>query len=78
MQPVEPVEPVEPVQIVLNGEPRELSGTTSVGNLLEQLDLDPNRVAVEINRRILKRAEFGAIQMTEGDEVEVVTFVGGG
>jgi thiamine biosynthesis protein ThiS len=75
---MQPVDPVEPVEIVLNGEPRELPGTTSVGSLLEELGLDPNRVAVEINRRILKRAEFGATRMTEGDEVEVVTFVGGG
>lgn len=70
--------PMEPIRIVLNGEPHELSSPTSVLGLLEGLALDSGRVAVEINRRILTRAEFEAVEVSEGDEVEVVTFVGGG
>lgn len=75
---MEPVQPVQPVRIVLNGEPHQLSHPGSVRRLLDELGLDPDRVAVEVNRRILKRAELDAIEMREGDEVEVVTFVGGG
>jgi thiamine biosynthesis protein ThiS len=62
----------------LNGEPRELSPGTSVRALLEELKLDPNRVAVEWNRRILRRTEFHTAVVADGDEVEIVTFVGGG
>ena len=51
---------------------------TSVGELLEDLGLDAARVAVEVNRRILRRAEFRSAVVREGDELEVVTFVGGG
>ena len=57
---------------------RELPPGTSVQTLLEELDLDPGRVAVEWNHRILRRAEFGAALVSDGDELEVVTFVGGG
>jgi len=62
----------------LNGEPRELPPGTSVQSLLEELGCDPNRVAVEWNRRILRRTEFRNALVSEGDELEVVTFVGGG
>ena len=66
------------MRIVLNGEPQDLPSPVSVRCFLQELGLDPHRVAVEINRRILKRAEFERVEMRDGDEVEVVTFVGGG
>jgi thiamine biosynthesis protein ThiS len=64
--------------IRLNGERRELETLASVQALLDELGLDRERVAVEVNRRILKRTEFDAVTLDDGDEVEVVTFVGGG
>ncbi len=66
------------MQIRLNGERRDLSNLVSVRVLLDELGLDRERVAVEVNRRILKRSEFEAVTIEDGDEVEVVTFVGGG
>ena len=66
------------MQIVLNGEPRRFESETSVARLLETLGLDARRVAVEVNRRILKRADFARSQLSEGDQIEVVHFVGGG
>ena len=66
------------MQIQLNGERRDLSNLVSVRVLLDELGLDRERVAVEVNRRILKRSEFEAVTIEDGDEVEVVTFVGGG
>jgi thiamine biosynthesis protein ThiS len=66
------------MQVLLNGEPHELAPLTSVRALLEDLGLDARRVAVELNRRILKRAELDQVRVREGDEIEVVTFVGGG
>lgn len=66
------------MQIRLNGEPRDLDDRISVRVLLDELGLDRERVAVELNRRILKRSEFEAVTVDDGDELEVVTFVGGG
>jgi thiamine biosynthesis protein ThiS len=66
------------LQIRLNGERRNLEAVVSVQTLLDQLGLDRERVAVELNRRILKRSEFERVTVENGDEVEVVTFVGGG
>jgi sulfur carrier protein len=64
--------------IRLNGEPYELPGPVTVSELLSRLDIDARRVAVEVNFEVLKRATFDGVQLKEGDEVEVVNFVGGG
>lgn len=64
--------------ILLNGERHPLSRAMTVRELLDELELPPERVAVELNRRILKRADFDRVQVADGDELEVVTFVGGG
>lgn len=64
--------------IVLNGESREIGDGTTVLGLLEQLGLDPRQVAVERNREIVPRAQHGETALDDGDQLEVVTFVGGG
>ena len=64
--------------ILLNGETYEATGPLSVSSLLEGLGIDPRRVAVEHNRSVIKKAAYGATAVREGDEVEVVNFVGGG
>ena len=66
------------MQITLNGELQELSGELTVTALLEQLKIDPRRVAVELNLTVLKRATFGETIVRAGDQVEIVNFVGGG
>ena len=64
--------------IRLNGEPCELPGPLTVSELLSRLQIDARRVAVELNLEVLKRATFDTATVKEGDEVEVVNFVGGG
>lgn len=64
--------------ITLNGDPFELDGPVTVTQLLERLDIDPRRVAVEHNRVVVKRASYASTTVRPGDEVEVVNFVGGG
>jgi len=64
--------------IQLNGDRRELNGPLTVAELLTQLDIDRRRVAVELNLVVLKRAAFDDTVVRDGDEVEVVNFVGGG
>jgi thiamine biosynthesis protein ThiS len=64
--------------IRLNGDHCDLSGPLTVGELLTHLDIDRRRVAVELNLLVLKRAAFDETIVREGDEVEIVNFVGGG
>jgi thiazole synthase len=66
------------VTIKLNGDSYELAGPTTVTALLAELGIDPRRVAVEHNLVVLKRAAFDSTEVSEGDEVEIVNFVGGG
>jgi sulfur carrier protein len=66
------------VHITLNGEPFELDQPMSVVTLLAKLDIDARRVAVEHNLTILKRHRFPDVIIGDGDQVEIVNFVGGG
>jgi sulfur carrier protein len=66
------------VTITLNGEPHELPGPLSVTELLTRLQIDPRRVAIELNLTVLKRSTFDSRVLREGDQVEIVNFVGGG
>jgi len=63
---------------MLNGDPFEIAAPLSVSELLATLEIDPRRVAVEQNLVVLKRASFGDAIVNEGDQIEIVNFVGGG
>ncbi|HZK67014.1 MAG TPA: sulfur carrier protein ThiS [Chloroflexota bacterium] len=68
-----------PCQIRLNGRSEQLSDDVrTVHQLLAVKGVNPARVAVELNRRILPRNQFESTSLSAGDVVEVVTFVGGG
>ena len=64
--------------IKLNGDPHEIPGPLSVSALLEQLEIDARRVAVELNLDVVKKAAYASSLIKDGDEVEIVNFVGGG
>jgi thiamine biosynthesis protein ThiS len=64
--------------IRLNGEPYDVAGPLTVSDLLDTLNVDPRRVAVEHNLVVLKRDAYGSTTLSEGAEVEIVNFVGGG
>jgi len=64
--------------VQVNGEGRLLASGTSVAELLEALDLRPDRVAVERNGALVPRREHAETRLCEGDVIEVVTLVGGG
>ena len=64
--------------IRLNGEAVELAGPMTVSALLARLEIDPRRVAVEHNLVVVKRAAFETTAVRNGDQVEIVNFVGGG
>ena len=62
----------------VNGKEREVQSGLSVFELVESFDLNPLLIVVELNREILDRDKFKDIQVSEGDAVELVHFVGGG
>ncbi len=64
--------------IVLNGEPHELPAPMTVLEVITSLGLDARQVAVERNREIITRAEHSKVIVVDGDQLEIVTFVGGG
>jgi thiazole synthase len=66
------------LKIRLNGEPHELKTPMTVSALLTELGIDARRVAVERNVTVVKRQAYDTTIVQEGDEVEVVNFVGGG
>jgi thiamine biosynthesis protein ThiS len=65
-------------QILLNGETHEITAPLSVTALLAGLGIDTRRVAVERNLVVVRRAQYDTEMVSEGDEVEIVNFVGGG
>jgi thiamine biosynthesis protein ThiS len=62
----------------LNGEPFEVAGPATIGTLLEQLELDARRVAVEHNLLVVRREAYASTRLNDSDEIEIVNFVGGG
>jgi sulfur carrier protein len=66
------------MKLKINGNDTEIKSGLTVTGLLESLEIDPNRVAVEVNLEIIKRCDFGEQNLNEGDAVEIVNFVGGG
>jgi thiamine biosynthesis protein ThiS len=63
---------------MLNGDPFEMTAASTVSELLAHLDIDARRVAIEHNTVVLKRHAFDTTRLQEGDQVEIVNFVGGG
>jgi thiamine biosynthesis protein ThiS len=67
------------ITLMVNGTPRELQRNSTIAGLLGSLDIDPRLVVVEHNRSILRdRDAYGALNLNDGDVVEIVHFVGGG
>ncbi|MGE0461973.1 MAG: sulfur carrier protein ThiS [Vicinamibacterales bacterium] len=66
------------MHVTLNGEPRELPGPLTIAALLDHLDIDARRVAVEVNEAVVKRARYGDTPVQPDDVIEIVNFVGGG
>jgi thiamine biosynthesis protein ThiS len=64
--------------LLVNGEPRQLQAPATLSDLLVRLGLDPRMVVVELNREIIRRPRLGEVALRDGDQVELVHFVGGG
>ena len=66
------------IDISVNGRALRVPTGSTLAKLLESLGLDRARVAVEVNLRVVPRAEHETLRLNHGDKLEVVTFVGGG
>ncbi len=67
------------MQVQINGENRELShNQILLAELVRELDLTPQRIAVEVNKRIVRRDQWEQTTINDGDRIEIVHFVGGG
>ena len=64
--------------LLLNGERREVGDGVSLAQLIDTLGLAPERIAIELNQRVVRRAEWAAKELKENDRIEIVHFVGGG
>jgi len=70
--------PSPPLTIQLNGEPRQVPSGATVADVLATLTVQSRFVAVEVNRELIPRADHARQQLSPGDQMEVVTLVGGG
>ena len=66
------------ITLEINGEIREVPPVTNLRELLHILEITEDRVALEINRKIIRRADWDSTPVADGDRVEIVRFVGGG
>ncbi len=62
----------------INGEDREVVDNLSLKELVTQLDLTPERIAIQLNQNVVRRADWPSTVLRENDQVEIVHFVGGG
>ena len=66
------------MQVEINGEKREVLERMTLKGLVEHLSLAPERLAIELNQTVVRRADWPHTTLSEGDRIEIVHFVGGG
>lgn len=66
------------MRVQINGEAREVAGELKLSELVSELSLAPERVAIELNKQVVRRDQWPATTLADGDRIEIVHFVGGG
>lgn len=66
------------MKIIINGEDKDIPENLNLSELLKHLKLPSERVAVELNREVIRRADWEKTEIKDGDKLEIVHFVGGG
>ena len=66
------------MQLQINGEVREVADELKLSDLVVELSLAPERVAIELNQKVVRRNQWPETMLAEGDRIEIVHFVGGG
>ena len=66
------------MKVFVNGEEKDFSAAISLSELITQLDLPAARIAIELNREVVRRSDWSSTMLKDGDRIEIVHFVGGG
>ena len=66
------------LRVYINGESKEVQDSPSLADLINQLELPAPRIAVELNREVVRRSDWSATMLHDDDRIEIVHFVGGG
>lgn len=66
------------MKVFINGETQEISGEVNLSELLKNLSLPQERIAVELNKEVVRKKDWENITISEADKIEVIHFVGGG
>jgi len=66
------------MQATINGEPRSFNDGSTLAALVDTLGLDTRKIAIELNLAIVPRSLYGGTLISEGDQIEIVQFIGGG
>ncbi len=66
------------MRIEINGEPRNVADESYLSDLVSELSLPPERLAIELNKEVVRRTDWATTPVMEGDRIEIVQFVGGG
>jgi len=66
------------MQVTINGEKRELAENLTISEILKNLELPSERVAVELNKEVVRKKDWENIKVNDADKIEVIHFVGGG
>jgi thiamine biosynthesis protein ThiS len=66
------------MKVFVNGDEKDFSSPVSLAGLIEELDLPAARIAIELNREVVRRSDWGSTMLTDDDRIEIVHFVGGG
>ena len=69
---------MESIRIFINGEEREIVSEFTMANLLEHFSLPQTRIAIELNRDVVRRKDWSRVLVKNADRIEVIHFVGGG
>ncbi len=66
------------MDVIVNGEPRDFAAGETLASLVAALELESQRIAIEVNEEIVPRSRYASLRLKAGDRVEVVTAIGGG
>jgi len=66
------------MKVLVNGDEKDFSSPISLAGLIEELDLPASRIAIELNREVVRRSDWDSTMLKDDDRIEIVHFVGGG
>lgn len=66
------------MKVFINGEIREISESVTLRRLLENLELPQERVAIELNKEVVRKKDWESVKVSDADRIEIIHFVGGG